>query len=348
MRTGAGRSATKKITLGRHYTPQGFEYPWTRQSLTFTAEKTEEVFWVVSVGSKRPGTLWVDAVQFEEGPLSDYRPMLPIETGLFDGTIGHIHDPGKPPVVDSQQLTTTARRRRGNSARLRILNDAGIVVSERMLDVTTPAKGRTQEKIALDTGGKKGIFVAELTLPDGPAGYRQDTSFTVLPMPRPIVPQHSSFGAYITASEEAVRIFARAGFHWTATLTSAEVMANWSLVERQKGQYAWRDADVDLFRRYGFEIMMNLEGWAYPRWANKLTIAERTQSFARYVEAATRHYRGRVRYFNFADEIHNKVPGNRMIGGRKATWRNPEEYAAWHRVMARRPRSAAIPTRRSS
>ncbi len=49
------------------------------------------------------------------------------------------------------------------------------------------------------------------------------------------MPEQSSFGAYITPSEEGVRIFARAGFHWTATLTSAEYLANWGAVEPKKG-----------------------------------------------------------------------------------------------------------------
>ena len=323
--------ASQKITLGRHYTPQGFQYPWSRQSLTFKAEKTEDVYWVVRVESKRPGTLWADAVQFEKGPLTEYRPMLPVEIGLFDETIGHIHDPGMPPevVLNGYNDDTAPVRRR---ARLRIRNDVNAVVSERIVDVTIPAKGLAKTKIALDTGGANGIFVAELTLPDGPVDYQQDTSFTVLRKPRPVVPQRSSFGAYITPSEEAVRILARAGFHWTATLTSADIMANWFLVERQKGRYAWRDADVDLFRRYGFAIMLNLEGWAYPKWAANMSVAERTEAFARYVEAATRHYRGKITYFNLADEIHNKVPGSHMIGSRKATWSSPEEYAAWHRA----------------
>ena len=291
-------SASEKITLGRRYTPQGFEYPWSRHSLTFKARKTEEVFWVLRVESRRPGTLWVDAVQFEEGPLRDYRPILPMEIGLIDGATGHIHDPGKSPEIDLNSYNdgTEPARQRG---RLRILNDAGTVVSERMLDLTTPAKSRASRKIALDVGGANGIFIAELTLPDGPDGYLQDTSFTVLPKPRPVVPQQSAFGAYITPSEEALRIFARAGFHWTATLTSAEPMANWSLVERQKGRYAWRDADVDLFRRYGFEIMLNMEGWAYPEVGGE---ADQSAKEQKHSHATSRRRpvttAAKVRYFN--------------------------------------------------
>ena len=321
----------QKITLGRHTTPQGFEYPWQRYSLTFTADKTEDVFWVVTVGSKRPGAIWADAVQFEEGPLTDYRPVLPVEIGLFDTATGHIHDPGKPPEValNAYNDSTVSGRQ---SVRLRIVDDAGTVVSERILDINAPAKSRSQAKITLDTAGQNGIFVAELTLPDGPPAYQQDTSFTVLPRPRPIVPEQSSFGAYITPSEEGVRIFARAGFHWTATLTSAEYLANWGSVELRQGQYNWHDAEIDMFRRYGFEMMMNLEGWVTPKWAKDYTPEERTRAFARFVEAMTSHYRGKVRYFNPADEIHNKVPGSHMIGGGKAAWSSPKEYAAFHKA----------------
>ena len=181
-----------------------------------------------------------------------------------------------------------------------------------MVDLSVAAKHGITRPITLDVGKAHGVFVAELTMP-GVNGYLQDTSFSVLPKPRQVVPAESAFGVYATPSEEALRVLARAGFHWTATLTSAEVMANWGSVESRKGQYAWRDADVDLLRRHGFEIMMNLEGWNYPAWAKSLTRAERTQAFARYVEAIVRHYRGKVRYFTFADELHNKIPSSNML-----------------------------------
>jgi hypothetical protein len=147
-----------------------------------------------------------------------------------------------------------------------------------------------------------------------------------------MVPRHSSFGAYITPSEEALRVLSRAGFHWTATLTSANHLGTWARVERKRGEFRWQDADVDLFRRYGFEILLNMEGWIYPKWAEKLSVEERTTAFARYVEASFNHYRGKIEHFTFTDEIHNKVPGSHMLGKRRATWSTPKEYAAWHRA----------------
>jgi hypothetical protein len=318
----------EKITLGRQYTPEGFRFPWKRDSITFTADKTGEAYWAITVSSKHRGTLWVDALQFEEGPLRDYAPTTDLEVGLFDRTIGHIHDAGAAPQIELRAFNDGAAAK-ARRARLRVLNDGGAAVSEQMIDVSAAAKSGTSRQITLDTGGANGIFIAELTLPDVP-GYLQDTSFTVLPKPRRIVPEQSAFGAYITPSEEALKILSRAGFHWTATLTSAERMANWGGVEASKGRYAWQDDDVDLFRRYGFEILMNLEGWSFPGWAKGLSIQERTQAFANYVEAIVGHYRGKVRYFTFADELHNKVPGSTMLWKTPATWSNPEEYAKWH------------------
>ena len=320
----------EKITLGRQYTPEGFRFPWKRDSITFTADKSGEVFWVITVSSKHHGTLWVDALQFEEGPARAYAPALDLEVGLFDRTIGHIHDAGAAPRVELRAYNDSGAEK-SRPARLRVLNDGGTVVSEQTIDVGAAAQSGTSRQITLDTGGANGIFIAELTLPDAP-GYLQDTSFTVLPKPRRIAPEESAFGAYITPSEEALKILSRAGFHWTATLTSAERMANWGTVETSKGRYAWQDDDVELFRRYGFEILMNLEGWNFPGWAKGLSIQERTQAFANYVEAIVGHYRGKVRYFTFADELHNKIPGSHMLGSRAATWANPEEYAKWHAV----------------
>jgi hypothetical protein len=321
----------EKITLGREYTPEGFKFPWRRHSITFKAEKSGEVYWVVEVSSKRKeGTLWVDALKFEEGPATDYAPALDLEVGLHDATLGHIHDPGVPLRVDLRAYNDGPAPK-SRRARLRILNDAGTVVSDQTLDVSAPAKGGASRPIALDVGPGRGVFMAELTLPDAP-GYLQDTSVSVLPKPRKIAPAESAFGAYITPSEEALRILSRAGFHWTATLTSANHLGTWARVEEKKGQYRWQDADVDLFRRHGFEILLNMEGWIYPDWAKGMSKAERREAFARYVAASVAHYKGKIRHFTFADEIHNKVPGHFMVGKREATWSNAEEYAEWHRA----------------
>ena len=331
--------AEKKIALGRRTTPNGFEYPWKRHAITFTAKKSEPIFWVVAVDAKRAGSLWLDALQFEEGDVTDYKPMLDVEAGLIDSAHGHIHEPGEAPVVALNAYndgTSPAKRQ----AKLRILNDVGTVVSEKTLGLTIAAQSRISKKISLDIGSVNGRYLAEITLPGAPPTYRQLTNFLVLPTPRPIVPRHSSFGAYITPSEEALRILSRAGFHWTATLTSANHLGTWARVERQRGKFRWQDADVDLFRRHGFEILLNMEGWIYPKWAEKLSIEEKTAAFARYVEASVEHYRGKIEHFTFADEIHNKVPGSHMLGKRRATWGSPKEYADWHRAAHTAARKA--------
>lgn len=321
----------EKISLGRQFTPQGASYPWRRYDISFTAKESGDVYWVVDVSSDKRGTLWVDALQFEEGSSATrYAPRLDMEIGLADGALGHIHDAGAPVRMDLRAFNDGAAEK-SRRARLRILNDAGAVVSDRTLDIAAPAKGGASRPITLDVGQAHGVFIAELTLPDSP-GYLQDTSFSVLPKPRKIAAAESAFGAYVTPSEEALKILARAGFHWTATLTSANNIGTWARVEARKGNFQWQDEDVDLFRRYGFEILLNMEGWIYPDWAKGLSRAERAQAFARYVEASVGHYRGKIRYFTFTDEIHNKVPGNQMLGKREASWSNLQEYAEWHKI----------------
>lgn len=321
----------EKISLGRQFTPQGASYPWRRYEITFTAKESGDVYWVVDVSANKRGTLWADALQFEEGASATaYAPRLDMEIGLADAALGHIHDAGAPVRMDLRAFNGGAGEK-SRRARLRILNDGGAVVSDRTLDIAAPAKGGASRPITLDVGQAHGVFMAELTLPDAP-GYLQDTSFSVLPKPRKIAAGESAFGAYVTPSEEALKILSRAGFHWTATLTSANHIGTWDSVERQKGNYQWQDRYVDLYRSYGFEILLNMEGWIYPNWAKGLSRAERAQAFARYVEASVGHYRGKIRYFTFTDEIHNKVPGNKMLGKREASWSNLQEYAEWHRI----------------
>ena len=111
----------EKITLGRHYTPQGFEYPWKRESITFTAEKSGEVYWVIDGSSKRRGALWVDALKFEEGPLT----RLPAEAprGRPGRRCGRAYPRSGRAARFDAGLITPAPRRQGGQARLRVLND---------------------------------------------------------------------------------------------------------------------------------------------------------------------------------------------------------------------------------
>jgi hypothetical protein len=300
---------------------------WSRFSITFKPAKAGKVYWFIEMPSNAPGCLWIDALQMEAGRPTEYRPAASFEAGLADLETGRIHAPDAPLVFairawndgDSEERKTVS---------LELRDVGGETLLKKGYDLSVPAHAGMVREILVPFQNR-GIFTALLRT-EGEEGPGQKTAFSVLPKPRPIGPDDSSFGAYVTAVEEALIVLQRAGFHRSATLTSEDRMAVWSAVEAVQGQFRGFDAEVDLLRRRGFEPMFNLEAWNYPAWAEGLSPARRREAFGAFVREIVGHYKGKVKYFTVTDEIHNKVAGNDMLGRRKPSWNTPEEYAEWH------------------
>lgn len=306
---------TKRIQLTRE---------WRRVSLSFTAKQDDLLYWSISKPSRKPGHLWLDAVQLAQGGLRTFAVAAPVEAALTSERLGRIFSPSEPVAL------TIGMRNDGKSAatasyRLAIYDFYGRKLRDDPISKQVPAGATVAVPVSL-TQNRRGLFRAVLRR-DGAAEPESELHFTVLPPPRPIKPEDGSFGAYLTIAPEPLKIAQRMGFRSIAMLTSNRAMNYWDLVERKRGQFTWFDKEVDMARARGFDLVFNLEPCRIPRWAKKMTRDERRAAWAHYVGEMARHYKGRVKYWTIGDEVWDL----RKKSYKRKCWNSAAEYADWHR-----------------
>lgn len=306
---------TKQIQLTRE---------WRRVSMSFTAKQDDLLYWSISKPSRKPGHLWLDAVQLAEGGLRDFAVAEPVEAALTSDRLGRIFAPSEPVAV------TIGMRNDGKSAatasyRLAIYDFYGRKLRDDPISKQLPAGATVAVPVSL-TQNRRGLFRAVLRR-SGATEPESELHFTVLPPPRPIKPEDGAFGAYLTIAPEPLEIAQRMGFRSIAMLTSNRAMNYWDLVERKRGEFTWFDKEVDMARARGFDLVFNLEPCRIPRWAKKMTRDERRAAWANYVGEMVRHYKGRVKYWTIGDEVWDL----RKKSYKRKCWNSAAEYADWHR-----------------
>jgi len=113
--------------------------------------------------------------------------------------------------------------------------------------------------------------------------------------------------------EETVRMAREAGIHW------AKQQFIWAEIEPQQGKFRWAkyDAIVELFERYGLQIVARLD--SAPNWARADNSMpgrppDDLRDYGEFVYRFVEHYRGQVRYIQIWNEPNLYIEwGNRPV-----------------------------------
>lgn len=297
---------------------------WRRVSMSFVAKQDDLLYWMVSKPSRKPGHLWLDAVQLAEGGVRKFAVASPVEAALTSDRLGRIFSPSEPVSL------AIGMRNDGTSAatasyRLAIYDFYGRKLRDDPISKELPAGATVTVPVSL-TQNRRGLFRAVLRR-DGAREPESELHFSVLPPPRAVEPEDGAFGAYLTIAPEPLKIARRMGFRSIAMLTSNRAMNYWDLVERKRGQFTWFDKEIDMALATGFDLVFNLEPCRIPRWASKMTRDERRAAWANFVSEMVRHYKGRVKYWTIGDEVGDL----RKKSYKRKCWNTAAEYADWHR-----------------
>lgn len=300
---------------------------WARVGLTYEAPEEQHLYWEIHAEADAPGHLWIDALQMAPGWPSEFAPARTLEAALTSDRLGRIFAPGEAPRVVLMAANAGAAPLEQRFA-IEVFDLDGTKVWSETVTRSVPARGRIEHAVEIPVT-RRGIYRAVLTLPGAAADQPEgELTFSVLPEPRKIDPEHSAFGAYLTIAPEPLAIMRRIGFHWIANLTANVRMIYWKHVEPKEGQFQWYDEDIEQAAAAGFRVMFNLEPCHPPGWARGLPVAEQREKWARYVKAMVRHYGRSVKYWTISDEAHDV----RQKSYKRACWTDEEEYAAWHKA----------------
>jgi hypothetical protein len=301
--------AAREIIVGRD---------WKRAGLTFKADVSGGLYWEINISSSEPGHVWVDALQFEQGGFTAYRPRLEVEAGLTSSRLGRIFTPPEAVTLVLRAFNDRDTGFEQKRFRMQVVDFGGTSVYADNIDLALPPRGGGEKNITLPV---KRFGVYRAILHDADSGSAQgEISFSLLPPPRHVAAGESAFGAYLTLAPEALEIAQRLGFHWIASLTSNGRVTSWISVEPDPGRFLWYEEEIDDARNRGFEFMFNLEPCSMPKWAARLEAEKILSRWTDYVHRMAQQYSESVRYWTISDEAHHK----------KACWSDASGYARWH------------------
>ena len=303
---------------------------WTRVQVAGIVEAGFTDGHIVRLFVKQPGTYWLDALQVEEGDLTDFAPSRAVEAAVDVPMLERYLAPGQwaratVRVASAQPFAAKAeiklkwvdlwgRERDAGRAQIDAQGRAHLTYQ---CDVTPPDRGiyRLQATIV---GADCALGEALLcVLPDAGSFPANAAGFFGNHAPPRLDPDSPNLGPSVAR---------RCGARWYRVHDFANYV-QWHWVEPRPGEFKWYDREVDFLRARGFEILGTL--CRPPLWAGKAGPRHRRHrdwtsspprdlgEFAAYVGRTVAHHRDRIHTW----EIWNEPYGGRFFSG------PAEEYA---------------------
>lgn len=342
---------------------------WQRVSLTGVLRAPLVNGYVLQLNHRAGArTVWADALQWEEGGLSAYRPAMPVETAVRAPV--RLLTPGQRAVTECRIYRSPAARFPG-TVTCRLEDTEGHPVAQQSLRYSaaggqwtvtgtdTPRLPAVASPAHLSSPLQTmrltwrlpapGIYRVVASTPDTPVHRTGQAVFCLLAGDLRTA-RRSRFGlqgwsdpSSPDRAMKAANYLGAGGFR----LHDFRNFVQWYEVEPTAGRYHWFDPQVDDLARHGYQMLGTLcrtplwaarEGAEHLRHSNWCSSPPRDRGeWTRYVEAVVRHYRDRVQ----AWEIWNEPWSANFWTG------TPEEYvqllAAGHgAVKAADPKAMVV------
>ncbi|MBN1676572.1 MAG: carbohydrate binding domain-containing protein [Kiritimatiellae bacterium] len=174
---------SKRITLTTDWQRYSFEVTATNRLMSIGLG---ERWWDEEAGDQIDGaTIWIDCVQFEEGPLTDYteKPLLAgLATGRFGNTY-HADEPRRPQLT----LHNTSGTAREVNVAVTVKDFFGRQRHREVFKASLPAQAADRRTLALDTVTGTGYYQLVVDLDDGTF---RDTDYFRFAVIRPLDNTH--------------------------------------------------------------------------------------------------------------------------------------------------------------
>jgi hypothetical protein len=282
---------------------------WKRYSATAEIDPKPALLYTVQFrgGPQAPVTIWLDAVQLENGEMTGFRSAFGAEAGLTCDLPGRI-------IYEGQS----------SDAELRVYDPSGAAsatVAWRVADYwgREVAKGHTSAALADHVAKvplklfaeRRGLFRILLTL----GSCTSEMTYSVLPPNTHLdsyYPQGSLGVDTVFSDPQHLAILKRANFNWAIS----KFLARWFVVEPQEGRFKFDDEAVAAARRVKMELLLqpgNIEwgaqDWLRPYWkpaGGAAWPAEKRRFYMEhwgsFIEALVRHYKDDVRHWEIENE----------------------------------------------
>jgi len=180
-----------------------------------------------------PGTVWVDAVQLEEGEITGYAPRNAVEAGVFCSVPGNIYFDDEPAKL-SLMLYNSEGRKGTVEVNCETTNLFDKVVDKKVVKINLDEGKNISFPLTLYSK-RRGIF--RLLVKSAGDERPAELVYSVLPRPRHLneIFEGGLLGTDTHFTQENLAILKRANFNWVIT----KFYGRWGRVEPEKGKFRW-------------------------------------------------------------------------------------------------------------
>jgi hypothetical protein len=308
---------------------------WQRVSLTGVLQAPLVSGYVLQINLRSgSGPVWADALQWEEGALTAYKPAAPVEVAVRASS--RFLKPGQLAVTECRIYRAPSAPATAVTCRLE--DSEGKKLEERKLPAAAKTAAAIKKPAASDPvetvrltwkPARPGIYRVVATPAGTPVTRTGQAVFCMFPGGRPttLSPRIGVHGwsnpATPNSAVQTAAYLGAGGFR----LHDFRSFVQWYEVEPEPGRYVWHDRDIADLDRRGFSLMGTLcrtppwagrEGEGHQRSRNWTSSPPRDwEAWDRYVTAVVSRYGSKIR----AWEVWNEPWGKNFWTG------TPAEYA---------------------
>jgi hypothetical protein len=245
------------------------------------------------------GGVWIDAIQFEEGDSTDYKPKKHLEIGLVTDHIGNIFFEDE--VVTMNLLAyNNSGKTVSRQVKYEIYDIFNRKVKASEINITVPKLNVIRDDLNL-TIGRTGIFRVVLWV-DNEAGTEEEVVFSVLPRPSNIgLAVDSMIGIHSNYNDFQFEILKKMGIKWIRAM-SPGAFFRWTSAEPVEGEFSWYDHKIEKAVINGIEVLGTIGTNNYwPEWADNGGLPD-LDKWENFVEQLVKHYKGKVKYWEIWNE----------------------------------------------
>lgn len=242
---------------------------WQRYSLSEVIAKypKDALFVQILAESGQTGSLWIDAVQLEQGELSEFKPAHPVEaTTDVVGQPDRLYFDGEP--VNLRTTVSAPGQTDPVEVRYRLLDyyDEEVQSFSRM--VTPDLNGRAEVELSL-TPDRRGCFHLLTETGEGEQATQAEEIFYAVKRPRVAGPDPDSyFGGHMVNAPYGyeLQVAEKIGMKWIRLMDMTRTkFTQWLFVEPGPGDWRWYDQD--LARILAHDLTPLGQFFQIPRWA---------------------------------------------------------------------------------
>jgi len=290
---------------------------WKRYHFSFAPSDFKKsgfyLTWVGLASDCKEGSLWIDAVQLEEGELSDFQPAAPAEYGVEATSREKLFEAGQP-CGAVLRVRNNSRTSLSVKVPYVIKDYWDQTVRSGAISVSVPAQSTAAYPVAigqLPNGYYRGVFTP-------PGAGTKEMIFGVY-QPQPITPLPDDWP--LACHNDPTPLVRKLGF---GAVRAFEIF-EFSEIAPEKGKFTFARADrmVEQAQQCGLTIMPILGEFRWPSYRPQPPIPPYAQAavfdnmvdggstrlvwptlaaWKDYVRALTSHYRGKITYWEVLNE----------------------------------------------